>query len=160
MLFPLSLAIACSDLPPIESKQGCECLEAFKSHPGWLLSHPTGVLLAGALGSSFPEHIRGRRSAAHSGGTGHQDTHAAHNFSLSVCLTGARPTGRTEKTNRSSFHVVGMHMHAGFFLFLLAQPIPSRSRTLAVDASISAAVCAASFSSPSLKLKRLFFFLE
>lgn len=101
MLFPLSLAIACSDLPPIESKQGCECLEAFKSHPGWLLSHPTGVLLAGALGSSFPEHIRGRRSAAHSGGTVHQDTHAAHNFSLSVCLTGARPPDRPDRKKRT-----------------------------------------------------------
>lgn len=130
MLFPLSLAIACSDLPPIEieSKQGCECLEAFKSHPGWLLSHPTGVLLAGALGSSFPEHIRGRRSAAQrSGVTGHQDTHAAQNFSLSVCLTGARPPDRPDRKNEQELvscrgHTACICMQVFSFPFGAAYP--------------------------------------
>lgn len=164
MLFPLSLAIACSDLPPIESKQGCECLEAFKSHPGWLLSHPTPHRGFASWGPWLIIPRTHPRAAQRSAQRRHSPSrHPRSTQLLSVCLFDRRPPARPagqKKTNRSSFHVVGMHMHAGVFLFLLAQPIPSRSRTLAVDASISAAVCAASFSSPSLKLKRLFFFLE
>jgi hypothetical protein len=131
MLFPLSLAIACSDLPPIEieSKQAVNAWRPSKATLVGFYHTPqaTGVLLPGALGSSFPEHIRGRRSAAHSGGTGHQDTHAAQNFSLSVCLTGARPPDRPDRKNEQELvscrgHTACICMQVFSFPFGAAYP--------------------------------------
>lgn len=96
-------------------------MEAFKSHPGWLLSHPTGHRGFASWGPWLIIPRTHPRAAQRSAQRRHRPSrHPRSTELLSVCLFDrrppARPAGQKKRTGaRFMSWAYRMHMHAGFF---------------------------------------------